>query len=409
MSPRYLYRAKRGPKEIVEGILEAESEEVVVQRLTEQGVSPIRVSPAPASRASFFGIRGMGRMGIGLVRPQEVTMFSRQMASLMRSHVPVLKSLQLLQERSSRRPLQRVLGKIADAVKDGQTLSEAFGRFPNLFSPVYRSLIHAGEVSGRMEEMLARIIEHRERQETLRSKVEMAMVYPIFLMLVGVGTVAVLLVAVIPRLTALFQVLEQALPWPTRAVIGTSNFLMKTWWLFAVLLLIVWVFTTREGPWKETVVDRVQMAVLFWRNVTQRVEVSRFFRTLGVLLDSGIPILQAVHAAVPTVENHRIRIQFAPIEGALSAGTPLSKCLEKVPAVSPLARGMVAVGEEGGDLPRQLLEISEMLEMETERSLKVMTTLFEPVLILILGTVIGIIVAAMLLPVFQIGSGMHME
>jgi len=403
--PRYAYRAKRGPKEIVEGVLEAENPERAVSRLTEQGFVPIRVAPAPHEviRLPIPVTRGVR------VKSHEVTLFTRQLAGLFKSNIPVLQALELIRTKAERPALRQVVGQIVDFIREGRPLSEAFERFPSLFPPLYCSLIRAGEVGGQMDEMLAHLTDYRENQEALKAKVQLATVYPFFLLAVGVATIVVLLVVVMPHLSSLFEGLQQNLPWPTRLVIAVSHFLTRTWWIWGALTAGGWALLTRSvGPGR-FLLDRLQLTLPIWRELTRKVEAARFCRTLGLLLENGVSILQAVAAAVPTVENQKIRASLTQIEGALAAGTTLSRCLEHVPVFTPFIRGVIAIGEESGDLSRHLVDISQSLESEVEKTLQTMTTLLEPILILILGAIIGIIVAAMLLPVFEIGSGMHLE
>jgi type II secretory pathway component PulF len=429
--PKYAYRAKRGPKEVVEGILEAETVDRVVARLSDQGFVPIQVTPAPAEaevsppvvrsthlpppRASLEAdvpppkvARPAGGHG-GRVRPQEVTFFTRQMAGLFRSRIPVLQALELIQSQAERPAFRWMVEQIAESVRQGKPLSEAFGQLPRLFPSLYCSLVQAGEVSGQMEGMLFRLLEHREKEESLQAKVQLATVYPFFLLMMGIATIMVLLIVVIPRLGTLFEDLHQTLPWPTRWVMEASRFLSETWWIGLSVAMGGWALATRRTDRGGGLLDRLPLLIPLWRRFLFRVEVARFCRTLGVLLDSGVPILQAVAVAVPTVENRRVRSELAQIEGPLAAGTPLSRCLQRVPAFSAFVRGVIAIGEGSGNLPHHLLEIASSLEDEVERSLRVMTTLLEPSLILILGAVVGVIVAAMLLPIFEIGSGMHIN
>ncbi|MBI3615037.1 MAG: type II secretion system F family protein [Candidatus Omnitrophica bacterium] len=403
--PKFSYRAKKGPQEVVEGILEAENQDQAVTRLTEQGFVPVRVIAAAEKERVFTSAPLVG----GRVRQEEVTFFTRHLANLFKSNIPILRSLELIRSQAPRAGLRSVIGQIAKSVREGQSLSEAFSRFPQLFSPLYLNLVRAGEVSGQMDVMLDRLVEHREKQEILREKVKLATVYPLFLLGVGAATIVVLLTVVIPRLSLMFQDFGQALPWPTQAVMAASGLMTRTWWIWASGGLVAGVLFTRQAGPGRALLDRLELWLPFWRELTRKVEVARFCRTLGILLESGIPILQAVRSAIPTVENRVIRGRLVLIEGMLTAGTPLSRSLQGVPGFSALVVGIITIGEEGGDLAQHLVRIADSLEHEVERALKVVTTLLEPVLILALGVVVGIIVAAMLLPIFEIGSGLTLE
>lgn len=397
--PKFAYRAKQGPQDVKEGVIEAESQADVVRRLSNQGLIPITVSAAA-------GDKPKAKPAALRVAPHEITFLTRQLASLMKSHIPVMKALDLLRSQSDRPGLKAVVGRLSDAVRDGQPLSEGFGQFPALFRPMYRSLIRAGEVSGRLDEMLTRLVEYQEQQDSLRAKVQQATIYPLFVLVAGMATIAVLMIVVIPKLSVLLKDLNQTLPWPTQFVMAAGAFMSQTWWMWGLAIGIAWVIANNQIGGR-VIVDRLQLVLPFWRQLTRSVEVARFTRTLGVLLDSGIPILQAVGTAIPTVENRIMRASLAPVEKSLSSGVPLAKTLEKNPYFTPMVLGVITIGEESGDLPRHLLEVAETLEEEVERTLKAMTTLLEPCLMLVMGLVVALIVAAMLLPVFEIGAGVE--
>lgn len=399
--PKFAYRAKHGPQDVKEGVIEAESQADAVRRLSNQGLIPITVAAAAGERAG----RAKGRVMVR-VSSREVTFLTRQLASLMKSQIPVMKALDLLRAQAERPGLRAVVGRLADAVRDGQPLSEGFGQFPALFRPMYRSLIRAGEVSGRMDDMLRRLVEYQEQQDALRAKVQQATIYPLFILAAGAATIAVLMIVVIPKLSVLLKDLNQTLPWPTQAVMAVGEFLSRTWWVWALVVAIGWAIANYQIG-ARVIVDRLQLILPLWRGLTRSVEVARFTRTLGVLLDSGIPILQAVGTAVPTVENRIVRASLSPIEKSLASGVPLAKTLEKNPIFSPMVVGVITIGEESGDLPRHLLEVAATLEDEVERTLKVMTTMLEPCLMLVMGLIVAVIVAAMLLPVFEIGAGVE--
>lgn len=402
--PKFTYRAKRGPEDVVEGVLEAETQDAAVARLIDQGYIPMHIGPATAGHVRPATASG-GRRGRASSR--EVTQLTRQLASLLKSHIPVLNALELIRTQGDRPGFRQLVGEIATSVREGQPLSEAFKRYPTLFPPLYCALIRAGEVGGQMDEMLGRLVEHREQQEQLRAKVQMAVVYPLFLLAGGVATIAVLLIVVMPKLALLLEGLQQTLPWPTRAVIAVSQVLSRSWWVVALALAIGWALVTRRLDRGRVLLDRAQLAIPFLRELTLKVEAARFCRTLGVLLQGGVSVLQAVSAAMQTVENQQVRARLAAAEGPLAAGTPLSRCLAGAPGFTPLILGMMKIGEESGNLPAHLMEVSATMESDVERALKVMTTLLEPGLIVVIGLIVGIIVAAMVLPVFEIGAGVQ--
>jgi len=398
----YRYRAKKGPSEIVEDILEAFSESDALEKINAAGLVAIKIEecvaqaqpaqqqPAPAAKKSRIRIKS-----------SEITVFSRQLSSLLKAGVPILRSLNIIAEQSENRNLKTAIAHIHDAVKNGASFSSTLAEFPRVFAPVYVAMIRSGETSGALPEVLLRITEYRQRQEEVASRFRMAIAYPILMMLVGTGTIIFMLTFVIPRLLNIFTSLGQELPLPTRIIIALSNWL-RNWWVWAVLFLAIILFmrAVRTSAGRR-VISRLTLILPVFGTLAVKIELHRFARTLSLLLRSGIPILRGLDIAIPVVSNTVLRDMLTASHKELEQGGSFGKTLKSSKVFPVFMSNLVIVGEESGKLNDALAEVANAYEREADEAIKIMTNLLEPVMILLMGLVVGFIVIAMLLPIFE--------
>ncbi len=413
--PTYRYIAKRGPKDTVEGVQEAASRAQVLSKLSGLGYIPVRVveveegqtstaaTAAPASattQATPQPVRRGQR-----VPARHLNVFTRQFASLVRASVPLLRSLWLLTEQTSHPYLRQLLKEVAEEIQHGQPLSEVLARHPEVFSPLYISMVRAGEVAGMLDTVLDRLVAQADRDEALRGKVRAALAYPLFVALTGIGTVAFLLTFVMPKLLALFAGYGSRLPMPTQILVAVTG-LMRQWWFW---LLVVVAAAAVALAWKtqkarlRPPIDRLVLRLPVFGTLIHQLELSRFTRSCGLLLHHGIQIVQAMEVALPTISNHAIRHDLERLPGLLQGGNSLANSLKQVYNKNPLLINMVAVGEEGGRVAESLSEVATYYEQEAERSLGIIAALLEPAVMLCVGGVVGFIVMAVLLPIFELG------
>ena len=401
--PSFRYLAKRGPKEAIEGVFQAEKRADVFAHLSSLGYTPVRISEDRADRS--------GHAGAAAVRPERIpvrqlNVFTRQFASLVRSQVPLLRALAILKEQTSHAPLQRVLGAIAEDVRQGHTLSEALGKHPRVFSPLFVNLTRSGEIAGTLDEVLDRLAAQADREDALRAKVRGALAYPLFVGVVGCGTVAFLLAFVMPRLVSVFQGFGGRLPLPTRILMAVSGWCAHSWfWIVAAAGIgLVTMLIAGRGEQGRLLIDRVSLRLPLLGSMIQELELARFARAFGLLLDHGIPVLQAADVAIPIVNNRVIRHSLSRLPASLKDGGSLAIGLKGLPVVTPFVVHTVAVGEEGGRVGEALAEVTAFYERDVERLLDTLAALLEPVMILMVGAVVGFIVMAVLLPIFEMGS-----
>jgi len=400
--PTYKYRAKKGPEEIISGNMDAKSEAEVVERLSQMGYFPVGIELETA--ASGAQPASIEEKSSGRIKSSEITVMSRQLASLLKSGVPILASLNIIKEQTANPHLKYILNDIHDTVKDGATFSYALSRYPRVFPTLYVSLIRAGEDSGSLPQALIRIAEYRSRHEEMLSRFRMAMAYPVLMALVGIGTIIFMLTFVMPRLMGIFDSMGQGLPLPTKILISLSNALRQYgFWivvvLFVFILLIKRELRTRQGKLFFSIL-KLRIPVL--GNLTLKSELARFSRTLELLIKSGIPILKAIDISIPVLENEVLKNHFRQSYKELEQGGSFGRSLKNSRVFPSFMSNLLIVGEESGKLDESLSELATSYERDTEEAMRIFASLLEPMMILIMGLAVGFIVVAMLLPIFEI-------
>jgi general secretion pathway protein F len=284
-------------------------------------------------------------------------------------------------------------------------LSEALADRPELFSPIYRSMVRAGETAGALEEVLSRLADWLEREAELAGRVVTALVYPLFVLGVGGLTVMVLVCFVVPKLAVLFEENGQLLPLPTRLLLAASGGLRRWWWPVLLVLVGTGWWTARRRMWQAAgrLLDRWAIRMPVVGDFMRKFQIARFVRGLGLMVGQGVPLLQALPVAAGAVSSHALRRAVGELEDAVRQGDSLSGALTATTQFPPFVSSLVAVGEESGTLADALLNVASTYDRDTDRLLAVLVTLLEPLLIVGVGAVVMVIVVAMLLPVFELG------
>ena len=398
--PTYTYKAKKDPQHTIEGTLEASSENEAIEKINQLGLIPVHVQLQDAPSLPRIATSTL----YARVRPREITVFSRQLSSLLRSGVPILRALNIILEQSESKSLQEVLRNIYAAVKEGITFSQALTRYPKVFPALFIALIRTGEDSGALADALLRIADYRRKQEEMFARFRMAMAYPLLMAVVGCGTVVFMLTFVMPRLMKMYLSMEQALPLPTRVLISVSQALRVNW-LWIMVFIAVAIALIRQQS--RTKAGKLSLSIfkinipLFGKFIL-KAELARFCRTLELLMKSGIPILKAIDISIPVLDNEIIKRQLAQSYKELEQGGSFGKSLKST-AIFPLfMANLISVGEESGKLNDALGEVANSYERDTDETIQVMSSLLEPLMILGMGLIVGFIVMAMLLPIFEI-------
>ncbi len=384
------------------GVLEAENERAAVARLRDMGYFPIRVEECveKVSRDSL-------REALVRIRIKDRNVFLRQLANLSESGMMITRALRTLVEQTENPKMAKVVDQLREDVQKGSGLAEAMERHPKVFPAMYCSLVRAGETGGMLEEVLWRICAFGEQEEELRGKVVSAMVYPIFLMIIGSVAIFILISFVFPKFIGIFEDFNAQLPLPTLIVMALCDFMGRWWW--AVILALV-ALVTMLVRYRRTEAGRMFFDQLFLRVPVVKVliikyEMAKFARTLGTLLDNGVPVLTSLKITAETMSNVLVCNSVAALHTGVTEGDSLSESMRDSELFPPMVVSMFAVGEESGRVGSVASRIADAYDLEVDRAVKALTALFEPLLIVIMGVIIGFLVIAMLLPMLSLSAG----
>ncbi len=401
--PQFTYKAKKGPKEVVEGVLEAENRHAAITRLATMDLYPLRVeeqSQDQQGTKSFSLAMGMPQK----IGANDIAIFERQLSDLLESGLPLLRSLEVLREQAEQKKMSFILSGLIEEVKSGTPLSQAMRKYPKVFPAMTTSMVRAGEIGGILDAVLARMADFAEKEQETKAKIRAAMAYPVFLCLMGIVTVVVLMLFVIPKMMPVFEDMGQALPLPTRILLGISNICRGYWWvILGILVLGVTVFRRRlKTPEGRQAFDETLLKAPLIGPLIKKAEIARFSRTLAALIANGVPLLAALKISTESAGNVVLEIELKKIAEEISRGQQLGESMKKSPLFPPLVVNMIHAGEQGGLLERALEKVADSYEKEVDRAVKFMTSLLEPAMILLMGSIVGFIVMAMLLPIFSI-------
>lgn len=343
-----------------------------------------------------FGFRRSGR--------PELVLSTRQLATLVKAGMPLLRALRTISDQLDPGPLRDVFALVANDVEAGVKLSEALSSHPRWFPPFYVNMVRAGEVGGLLDEILKRLAELLEKQARLRERVKSALMYPAFVMVAAVGILIVLMAFVVPTFLGMFSELGSALPLPTRILVGACTAVRQWWWVVLLGLGMAWGLLrlfVRTPPGRR-LVDQASLHAPVIGSLVERLLIARFARTFGTLIASGVPILGALETVRATVTNAVIDEALQDVERSLKVGESLARPMELSGVFPPLVTRMVALGEETGQLDRMLMQVADSYEEEVDVQLAGLTQLLEPMLIVFVGGVVGFIVIAMFLPLMSL-------
>ncbi|HIE64572.1 MAG: type II secretion system inner membrane protein GspF [Nitrospira sp.] len=386
------------------GIIDADSPRMARSKLRDSGIFPTEVRPAdqevlsPLSRpVTLFSER---------VTLKETSVMTRQLATLVGAGIPLMEALTALTEQIEKEAAKKIWVDIRDGVKEGSSLADALGRYPETFSSLYRQMVRAGEASGTLDDILVRLADTLESQVRLRNKLFTIMTYPILMMVVSLIILVFLITFVVPKVTTIFTDMQQALPMPTVILLAFSDFLREDGWLVAVVGAGSFFFLRRHVKTSKgrEQYDRIILKVPVVGRVVKIVAISRFTKTLAALLGSGVPILSAMEIVQQVVENKVLEEVIQEARGNIREGEGIATPLRRSGLFPPLVTHMIAIGEKSGKLEAMLQKVSEAYDNEVETAVTGLTALLAPMMILGMGLVVLFIVLAILLPIFEISQ-----
>jgi len=398
--PTFAYKAKNGSGAVVDDVLTADSEAQAFDQLDRLGLFPLDIRPAhpPRSRG------GIPRLSLSRVRKNDVVAFSRQLADLLKVGITINKALATLSVETPNRHFAQIISEIKADVSSGTRISEAFGKYPKIFPILYVNMVRAGETGGFLEEVLDRIATFTEQEQEIRARVKAAMAYPTLLSVLAVGAVVFLMVYFIPTFSKMFDDLGGALPLPTQIVIALSTFI-REWGLFitggaiAAGFLFSRALTTETG---RLAFDRFRLRIPLVGSIFLRTSVSRFARILGTLLRAGVPILRALDITRDAVGNQVFSVQIRESSTGVKEGMTLAETLKNKGVLPEMVIGMIAIGEETGNLEDVLISIADNYDKQVDRAVRTLVSLMEPMMLVVMGAIVGSIVISMILPIFSI-------
>lgn len=401
----FSYKAKDSKGELIQGTMEAENQPVVIGRLQTMGYYPVAVMNETEAR------RKAEPLSMALwkrIKTSDLTTFNRQLADLIDAGVPLVKALAIIMNQTANPTLRDIISEVTNDVQGGDTLAQALAKHPRVFSKLFCAMVKAGEAGGMLHSVLQRLADFAENEEELRGKIKSALAYPVIMIFAGLGAITVLMTVVIPKIVVIFQELSQTLPVPTQILIGISSFFGGNFlYLLAGAALagfLVWNFArTDEG---KTFLHRLQINLPMLGPLIIKRQIARFARTFGSLLHNGVPILTALDITQEVMTNQMVLREVKRISENVTQGSGVAAPLRESPIFPPVVVNMLAIGEETGRLDDVLIKIAHSFETEVDRSVKTLTSLIEPLIILIMGGVVGFVVISMLLPIFQLDPSM---
>jgi len=401
--PLYRYKALNARGELLDGQMEAASDADVVARLQEQGHLPVEAVPAASA--------GGASLLAGLFRPKpfagaRLVQFTQQLATLLGAGQPLDRALTILLDLPEDEAARRTLLDIRDAVRGGSALSTALERQHGAFSRLYVNMVRAGEAGGSLQETLQRLAEYLERSRALRSRVINALIYPaILLTMVGLSLMF-LLGYVVPQFASMYENLDAEIPWFSLAVMAVGSVVQGWWWLMLAVpvLGLVWFERRRRDPAFRAALDERVLGLRFFGGLVAKIETARLARTLGTLLKNGVPLLTALNIGGRTLGNLALLADVESAANEVKNGVGLSAALGKGKRFPRLALQMIQVGEESGALDSMLLKTADTFEAETGQALDRMLAALVPVITIVLAAVIGVVIMAVLLPMYQLSG-----
>ncbi|MHB1740400.1 MAG: type II secretion system F family protein [Actinomycetes bacterium] len=396
----YQYSVRDRQGRIVTGKLEADSPSTVAQKLRSMGYAPVSISQHSAGMKTEIRLPSLGSP----VKLKDLAVLSRQFATMISSGLSLLRALSILENQTENKVLAKTLTTVRTDVETGVALSTALAKHPKIFPAIMINMCRAGEVGGFLDAVLVQLAENFEADNKLRGKVKSAMTYPVVVFVMAIIAVTIMLIFVVPVFAKMFSQLGGQLPAPTRVLVILSGFLkvgIIPLIILAIIGFMVW-SRTKHLPQVRNVVDPIKLKTPIFGQLFQKIALSRFTRNLGMMIRSGVPILQALDIVADTAGNVVIGRAVRDVQNSVRNGESLSKPLETHPIFPAMVVQMMSVGEDTGALDQMLLKISDFYDQEVESTTEALTSLIEPLMIAVLGGIIGSMIVALYLPIFNI-------
>ena len=424
--PKFSYVAMDSDGTETEGVIDADNQSQAISRIRSQNLFPTRVTPLAdggktggGKRASSRTDEKKGKLGVELkmlgifktrVRPKQLSVFTRQLATLVDAGLPLLRGLRILLKQEQNPSLREAITAMGESVEGGSTFSESLGQHPRIFDKLFVNMVKAGEAGGVLEIVLARLAEFMEKAEKIKNKIKSAMIYPIVVLFAAICILVFLLLNVIPKFAEIFEELlgDEPLPVLTRFVIGVSDLVARRWYVVvivvvAVVVVVKLVRRTEKGAY---FFDKVKFKLPVFGTLVSKTAIARLSRTLGTLLNSGVPILQALNIVRDTSGNEVVARAIQHVHDSVKEGESMAMPMGSAGVFPDIVVSMVDVGEETGALPDMLLRVADNYDDEVDNAVEGLTSVIEPIMIIMLAIIVGTIVIAMFVPLISIITNM---
>ncbi len=391
----YLWEGKDKKGKVIKGEMRAAGDSFVSATLRRQGITVTKVK-----KQSAFASKGK-------ITDKDITLFTRQLATMMKAGVPLLQAFDIVGKGHSNPAVAKLLGDIKADVETGSSLSTSFRKYPLYFDSLFCNLVGAGEQAGILDTLLDRLATYKEKIQAIKGKIKSALFYPISIIVVAFVIVAVIMIFVIPAFKTLFDGFGADLPAPTLIVMAISEFFVAWWWaIFGAIGFGFWFFfyTWKRSEKMQSTMDRLMLKLPIIGEIIRKATIARFARTLSTMFAAGVPLVEALDSVAGAAGNRVYFDATKRIQSEISTGTSLTVAMQNAQVFPNMVLQMTAIGEESGALDSMLSKVADFFEAEVDDAVEAMSSLMEPVIMVVLGTLIGGLVIAMYLPIFKMGS-----
>ena len=395
---RFAYKARNKIGRILKGDMEASNQAAVADRLRDLGYTIVSIEPK-AAVISFYQLL----KGLSAVRTEDLVMLTAQLGNMLAAGMSLPTSLRILADQTEKMIIVDAINQISEDIKGGLTFSEALSKHPRIFSTLFVNMIRAGETAGNLEEVLTRLAIFAEREAELKQKILTALTYPIVLIVVGVIVIFFVITSVLPAFINIFREANIPLPLPTQ-ILFVVNLILRQYWMhmgLAIIVAVVALSYYNTTPQGREVIDRAKLKVPIWGSLIRKVIIARFARTLATLVAAGVPLLQSLETTERTMDNVVISKVIRSVYGSVSKGESMAIPLRTSGEFPPMPIHMIAIGEESGNLELMLNKIADYYELATDYAVRRLTALLEPIFLIVIGGMVGLIFASILLPIFR--------
>ena len=404
--PEYIYKAADSLGKVVEGIMSAPEEATLVSKLHTMGYMPIKISPSSTGQKLSLSMKFSVPLPFSTISGANLLAFTQELSTLIKAGLPLDRTLSILVEITENEKLKNVVQEVLKDVRGGRSFSDALALHPRVFDRLYVNMVKAGEAGGVLDIVLERLVDFQQRAQQLKSTVLNAMIYPIILVSVMAIVIIVMLMFVIPRFTMIFETMGKTIPLPTQILLSSSEFIQSFWWLILAVVIIISVLFQRYRNTEKGRLnwDSFKLKLPLLRDLILKIEVARFSRTLGTLINSGVPLLGALTIVKEVIKNVVVTNSISDISKGAKEGKGVSAPMRVVGVFPSLAMHMIRVGEETGKLDEMLIRVADTYDEEVQNTTKRFISALEPVLILVMALLVGFIVMSLIWAILGIND-----